>query len=100
MTTTVEIRMYDMGFGDAFRVTVKKDGATWRMLIDCGSHSHNTGPGTETAVKTIIDDLEREAADSVPRLDVVVATHRHRDHISGFASDEWSRVQVEQVWLP
>ena len=100
MTISVEIRMYDMGFGDAFRVTVNNEGEVWRMQVDCGSHTHNTGPGTETAVKTIIDDLADDALDGVPHLDVVVATHRHRDHISGFASNEWSRVHVDEVWLP
>jgi len=35
-----------------------------------------------------------------PHLDVLVATHRHRDHISGFQDPAWADVQVGEVWLP
>ena len=34
------------------------------------------------------------------RLDVVVATHRHFDHIAGFDSKLWDVVEVGEVWLP
>jgi hypothetical protein len=35
-----------------------------------------------------------------PHLDVVVATHHHADHISGFALSAWEQVTVDEVWLP
>src|SRR5262249_44049487 len=34
------------------------------------------------------------------RIDLVVATHRHRDHVGGFADAAWSRVDVGEVWMP
>lgn len=34
------------------------------------------------------------------RIDVVVGTHRHSDHVSGFEQKIWSKVQVSEVWLP
>src|SRR6185503_8199823 len=32
--------------------------------------------------------------------DVVVATHRHKDHISGFGNAKWNAVEVKEVWMP
>jgi hypothetical protein len=40
-----------------------------------------------------------DAADG-PKLDVVVATHHHADHIAGFALDPWEQVEVAEVWVP
>ena len=34
------------------------------------------------------------------RIDVVVATHRHKDHVSGFAVEGWDDVEVKEVWMP
>ena len=44
----------------------------------------------EDAVRAILADLT--AGGAPPRLDVVVATHRHQDHVSGFASPLWAAV--------
>jgi hypothetical protein len=33
-------------------------------------------------------------------IDVVVATHRHRDHVQGFDNPAWTEVEVGEVWLP
>jgi beta-lactamase superfamily II metal-dependent hydrolase len=49
-------------------------------------------------VNRIIKDVTDE--DGVPRIDVVVATHRHKDHISGFGNEKWNSVEVKEVWMP
>jgi beta-lactamase superfamily II metal-dependent hydrolase len=100
VTTTVTVRMYNVGFGDSFLVTVTRDGTAWRMLVDCGVHSQGQARSIRETVAVVIGDLEAASADGVPRLDVVVATHRHADHISGFALDAWEKVHVGEVWLP
>ena len=100
MTTSVAVRMYNVGFGDAFLVTVDTDGRPWRMLVDCGVHSQGQARSIADSVEAIVDDLTTAAPDGVPRLDVVVATHHHADHISGFTQDAWERVHVGEVWLP
>lgn len=98
---TATVRMYNVGFGDCFLVTVEGDGAVWRMLIDCGVHSHGRARPIEEVIDAVIADLDAATpAGTPPALDVVVATHHHADHIRGFASDEWERVQVAEVWLP
>ncbi|CCG03626.1 hypothetical protein [Blastococcus saxobsidens] len=100
MTTTVAVRMYNVGFGDAFLVTVDTDGRPWRMLVDCGVHSQGQVRSIAKSVEAIIGDLSAAGPDGVPRLDVVVATHHHADHISGFTQEAWEQVHVGEVWLP
>jgi len=104
--TSVTIRMYTVGFGDSFLVTVADDRASWRMLVDCGVHAHGrpkVGGRTREigeTVETIVSDLLDVAPEGAPpHLDVIVATHRHADHVSGFAEDAWSQVDVGEVWV-
>ncbi len=93
----IAIRMYNVGFGDAFLLLLPSPDGPKKVLIDCGSLAR--GPHDMSAiVEQIIQDSADE--DGVPRIDVVVATHRHRDHISGFANRAWSAVEVKEVWMP
>jgi len=91
--------MYDVGFGDCFLVEFPRPAAPpFRILVDCGAHrSGYPRPGwtPADAVRAIVADLGVG-----PRLDVVVATHRHQDHVSGFSSDIWRDVEVGEVWMP
>lgn len=96
---TIEVRMYNMGFGDAFRVTVRDGQDTWRMLVDCGAHAQCQSRPIEDSVNDIITELADDCG-GTPHLDVVVATHHHRDHIVGFAVDRWDEVKVGEVWVP
>ena len=94
----VRIRMYNVGFGDAFLVLLPADGQQRRILFDCGSiqaaENVTMGSIVDSIVKDVTDD------DGVPRIDVVVATHRHKDHISGFGNAKWNSVEVKEVWMP
>jgi beta-lactamase superfamily II metal-dependent hydrolase len=95
----VTIRMYNVGFGDAFLIVLPGPDRPARMLVDCGSHflSARPRPVAET-VAQIIEDVTED--DGVPRIDVVVGTHRHQDHVSGFHNKAWSKVEVGEVWMP
>jgi len=99
-TGKVAVRMYNVGFGDAFLVTVERAGTTWRMLVDCGVHAHGQARPIREVVQAIIADLRAASAGGSAYLDVVVATHHHADHISGFAVDDWEEVEVGEVWVP
>lgn len=95
------VRMYNVGFGDCFLVTVADGERSWRMLVDCGVHPHGRARPIGEVVEAVIADLTAVAAPGQPpRLDVVVATHHHADHISGFASPLWEAVEVGEVWVP
>jgi len=92
--------MYNVGFGDAFVVTVRHGEHRWRLLVDCGAHPHGQARPLHGVVRTIIDDLAAESADGAPSLDVIAATHHHADHIAGFQYDDWEDVAVGEVWVP
>jgi len=100
MTTTVTVRMYNVGFGDAFVVTVRRARQVWRMIIDCGVHAHGSARPLEQTVAAIIDDLRPADPSKPPHVNVIVATHHHADHIAGFALDAWRNVAVDEVWVP
>ncbi len=65
------------------------------MLIDCGVHSSVTN-GTAT-IRDIVDNI----LSLTRRLDVIVLTHEHWDHNSGFFSalDKFKQFEVGEVWL-
>jgi beta-lactamase superfamily II metal-dependent hydrolase len=98
--SSVTVRMYDVGFGDAFLITVNQEDRSWRMLVDCGVHSLGKARPLLDVVHAIISDLTAAAEPGTPpTLDVVVATHHHADHINGFAYDDWEAVHVGEVWV-
>ena len=90
--TTVAIRMYRVGFGDAFLLRVPTTDGERKVLIDCGSIKQDQHPIKEIVGK-IIEDSEGE-------IDLVICTHRHKDHVSGFDDPRWAGVKVKEVWLP
>ena len=67
------------------------------MLIDCGSF-RNSGVSTARLDK-IATAIAKELAGAP--IDVVVGTHQHNDHLSGFVHCEqaFRTIGVEQVWL-
>jgi beta-lactamase superfamily II metal-dependent hydrolase len=99
MTRKVKIGMYNVGFGDAFLMRIETGEGVKKILIDCGSHPGGPGPKPMSVIcKRIVEDVRD--ADGVPRIDVVVGTHRHADHVSGFQQKIWKQVEVGEVWMP
>jgi beta-lactamase superfamily II metal-dependent hydrolase len=95
--TEISIRMYNVGFGDAFLVGLPTAKGLRRMLFDCGSIA--AGPQSiDEVAKQIVADCANGG--QAARIDVVIATHRHRDHVSGFALPIWNNVEVGEVWMP
>jgi beta-lactamase superfamily II metal-dependent hydrolase len=94
----VVVRMYNVGFGDCFLVEYPGPGDyTCRILIDCGTIA--TGSiSMPDVVETLLADVRDP--DGRSRIDIVVCTHRHADHVSGFARPEWKDLLVKEVWFP
>jgi hypothetical protein len=76
---------YQVGFGDCFLLRFDySDQSARHMLIDFGS-TGLPSKDPSVAMKRIADDI---AVRCGGKLDIVVATHRHADHISGFATNK------------
>ncbi|AUW57559.1 hypothetical protein C1T17_05045 [Sphingobium sp. SCG-1] len=77
------VRTYQVGFGDCFLLSVLyADQSEKHVLIDFG-----TTKLPPEAPKTRMSDIAGNIAERCGgKLTAVVATHRHQDHISGFAT--------------
>jgi hypothetical protein len=76
----VRVRMYRQGLGDCFLLTFPQTGAKpVHIMIDCGVVLGTSEPG---AVMTkVAKNLKKETKGKV---DLLVITHEHWDHLSGF----------------
>jgi Metallo-beta-lactamase superfamily len=96
----IKVRMYRQGLGDCFLITIpRQNGNPFYVVIDCGVIL-----GTKNSEKIMKEVVEHIIKTTGGRVDVVVATHEHWDHISGFnqAREIWTdknRLTVGQVWL-
>jgi beta-lactamase superfamily II metal-dependent hydrolase len=89
----LSVRMYRVGFGDFFLITVPTKGGPQHILIDCGVHAGNIG-----TMDACVKDM---AQYTKGRLALVIATHYHADHLSGFASnfEDFAQFEVDMVWI-
>ena len=76
---TVRVRMYQVGFGDCFLLSFEYAGPepARHVLIDFGSRQLAAG----LDLSDIADEINTHTGGGP---DVVVLTHRHQDHMSGF----------------
>jgi beta-lactamase superfamily II metal-dependent hydrolase len=89
----IRIRMYRIGFGDFFLMTVPGKNGPAHVLIDCGVHAANIG--------TIGECVQDMAQVTGKNLALVILTHYHADHMSGFATcyDDFTGFNVGAVWI-
>ncbi|RPD42376.1 MBL fold metallo-hydrolase [Chitinophaga barathri] len=95
----VNIKMFQVGeLGDCFLLKFIDGEKKSHVLIDCGSF-RNSNKSKERLQKIVKHILDNELSGGL--LDLVVATHQHNDHVSGFlhAADLF-KDKVKQVWLP
>jgi len=116
----VRVRMYRQGLGDCFLVTFYTGERPVHALIDCGT----LGTDGTVTMAAVVADIVRETGgvpDAVDggraaaggeggpgaeqrrpgRLDLLVATHEHKDHVSGFNTERDSfetLLPVDHVW--
>lgn len=81
---SLTLRSYNVGFGDCFLLTLHYGKSKQRhVLIDFGS------TGLPKNRKEKLPDIAADIAKVTSgKLHAVVATHRHKDHISGFATNK------------
>lgn len=96
--SSVRVRMFRQGLGDCFLLTFPGEDRPFHMLIDCGVLL-----GTADA-KARMRTVAQHILDATGgTLDVLVVTHEHWDHLSGFeqARDLLGpdHLTVREVWL-
>jgi len=107
LNPSVRIRMYRQGLGDCFLLTFSESNMPdFNMIIDCGLLQGTSN--AKSIMNKVAEDisaaltLEKEI-DGVNKkwLDVVVLTHEHADHISGFnqAKDVFENIHFGEVWV-
>lgn len=105
---SVRIRMYRQGLGDCFLLTFMQSGkADFNMMVDCGllQATANGKEIMQNVVGNIKDTLTVEKTidgENKKWLDVVILTHEHADHISGFskaqAQNVFDQMHLGEVW--
>ena len=112
----VSVRMYRTGLGDCFLLALpleKPDGSgrdSFYLLIDCGVYFRSPDvkdPDTgkllsqEDWIRKIAEDIK---ASTNGRIDLLMITHEHWDHVSAFDKDQaqeiFGSIELGALWLP
>jgi hypothetical protein len=108
----VTVRMYRTGLGDCFLLAMPRakkaadGGDAFYILIDCGIFK--ASPNAAEHMKDIAQHIKAstrvtDAKDAKSRIDVLVITHEHWDHVSGFhksqAQSIFDQIDYGAVWL-
>src|SRR5688572_8025202 len=99
----VTVRMFCQGLGDCFLLTLPQPGARdYSILIDCGVAMGTSGE-TEL-MKQVVRTIARLTEDPATQrgsIDLLIVTHEHRDHVSGFvqAEAEFGNIDFKNVWF-
>ena len=76
---SVKIRMYRQGLGDCFLISLpREDDKSFHVLIDCGVI---LGTPAQVEDEAVVQNIH---ATTGGKIDLLVATHEHWDHLSGF----------------
>lgn len=94
--TRLRIRMYRQGLGDCFLLTFYGGGQPRHILIDCGILSGT--PGGKAMIQKVAENIKQVTEN---KLDALVATHEHWDHVSGFydAKDIFDKMDMGEIWV-
>ncbi len=79
---SVTLRAYKVGFGDCFLLTFHYSSMDRHVLIDFGTTGVESGRADQLMLR-IAQDIQQRCGG---KLHAIVVTHRHKDHLSGFAT--------------
>ena len=94
----LKVRMYRVGFGDFFLITVPTTDGDQFILIDCGVFKGTSGTGDIGSIVAAVEDMYKTTNG---HLALVIMTHRHADHIAGFSkAQRFKDFTASLVWMP
>ena len=95
----LRVRMYRVGFGDFFLLSIPTPTGQEHILIDCGVFKGTSGTGDLHTIEGAVDNLAQATGG---KLALVIMTHRHADHIIGFSrcKAQFQKMKVGAVWMP
>jgi len=94
----VRVRMYRQGLGDCFLITFDVGGNEKHMLIDCGTLGATT---TGVKLEKVVENIKTTTGGPNGHLHLLIATHEHLDHVSGFRSQMavFKKMTIDRVWM-
>jgi beta-lactamase superfamily II metal-dependent hydrolase len=98
MADKLLIRVFDVGLGDCIYCRIPKghkDGRDFHILIDCGTLSGTSR--LSEAMEKLKPALP--AVDGKHRIDLLVVTHEHKDHMTGFGMKLWDDFSFGAIWM-
>jgi beta-lactamase superfamily II metal-dependent hydrolase len=95
MADQLLVRAYNVGCGDCIYVRIPDGNDGFHILIDCGKKGGDEL--LKKAMAHLAGELPKRAGKS--HLDLLVATHRHEDHIKGFDPEQFKNFDVKNIWL-
>jgi L-ascorbate metabolism protein UlaG (beta-lactamase superfamily) len=97
MADQLLVRSYHVAVGDCIHVIIPDGGKDFHILIDCGSLGDQSL--LAAAMTHLVNELPAIPNTDKKRLDLLVATHVHEDHIKGFVAEYFKDVQIGSIWL-
>jgi beta-lactamase superfamily II metal-dependent hydrolase len=104
MADKLLVRVYDVGFGDCIYVRVPDGDDAFHVLIDCGSIAVDKSKDLQTGLEKALAHV-RDSLPDIPdrpgkkRLDLLVVTHPHMDHINGLDPKRFRDIRIGQIWM-
>jgi hypothetical protein len=98
MADKLLIRLFDVGLGDCIYCRIPKahqEGRDFHILIDCGTLS------STDYLSAAIDNLKTELPLIAGKrhVDLLVVTHEHKDHMTGFGMKLWDGLSFGAIWM-
>lgn len=98
MADKLLIRLFDVGLGDCIYCRIPKaheSGRDFHILIDCGTLSSTELLSDAIEhLKTLLPKIDGKF-----RVDLLVVSHEHKDHMTGFGMDLWDELSFGAIWM-